>query len=151
VSRYQKGKTNRDFTEARNRVAVASARPYASLHLAPDRQPRQYPTTQFFTGQMPFPTPNQQRQSTEGRNHPHSLKYVPVQLPLTITLAITCRFASRAPLLQQSTDISHPPGSQQQTCSSEKMTASYKSLTGPNTLGPSDLQSWRGPSVPRVL
>ena len=98
----------------------------------------------FFTGQMPFPTPNQQRQSTEGRNHPHSLKYVPVQLLLTITLAITCRFASRAPLLQQSTDISHPPGSQQQTCSSEKMTASYKSLTGPNTLGPSDLQSWRG-------
>ena len=37
VSRYQKGKTNLDFTEARDRVAVASARPYASLHLAPDR------------------------------------------------------------------------------------------------------------------
>jgi len=29
-------------------VAVASAGPYASLHLAPDRQPRQYPTTPFF-------------------------------------------------------------------------------------------------------
>jgi len=29
-------------------VAVASAGPYASLHLAPDRQPRQYPTTLFF-------------------------------------------------------------------------------------------------------
>ena len=37
VSRYQKGKTNLDFTEARERVAVASAGPYASLHLAPDR------------------------------------------------------------------------------------------------------------------
>jgi len=57
VSRYQKGKTdldfteardsewqwperyqsNLDFTEARDRVAVASAGPYASLHLAPDR------------------------------------------------------------------------------------------------------------------
>jgi len=35
VSRYQKGKTNLDFSEAR--VAVASAGPYASLHLAPDR------------------------------------------------------------------------------------------------------------------
>ena len=35
VSQYQKGKTNLDFTEAR--VAVASAGPYASLHLAPDR------------------------------------------------------------------------------------------------------------------
>ena len=37
VSRYQKGKTNLDFTEARAVVAVASAGPYASLHLAPDR------------------------------------------------------------------------------------------------------------------
>ena len=31
-------------------------------NLAPDRQPRQHPTTQFFTGRPP----NQQRQSTEG-------------------------------------------------------------------------------------
>jgi len=45
---------------------VASAGPYASLHLAPDRQPRQHPTTGFFTGRMPFLPPNQQRQSTEG-------------------------------------------------------------------------------------
>jgi len=37
VSRYQKGKTNLDFTEGRQWVAVASAGPYASLHLAPDR------------------------------------------------------------------------------------------------------------------
>ena len=38
VSRYQKGKTNLDFTEPREkRVAVASAGLYASLHLAPDR------------------------------------------------------------------------------------------------------------------
>ena len=47
-------------------MAVASAGPYASLHLAPDREPRQHPTTQFFTGRMPFLPPNQQRQSTEG-------------------------------------------------------------------------------------
>jgi len=47
-------------------VAVASAGPYASLHLAPDRQPHQHPTTQFFIGRMPFLPPNQQRQSTEG-------------------------------------------------------------------------------------
>jgi len=45
---------------------VASAGPYASLHLSPDRQPRQHPTTRFFTGRMPFLPPNQQRQSTEG-------------------------------------------------------------------------------------
>ena len=29
----------------------------------------QHPTTQFFTGRMPFLPPNQQRQSTEGTNH----------------------------------------------------------------------------------
>ena len=45
---------------------VASAGTYASLHLAPDRQPHQHPTTLFFTGRMPFLPPNQQRQSTEG-------------------------------------------------------------------------------------
>jgi len=38
----------------------------ASLHLTPDRQPRQHPTTLFFTGRIPFLPPNQQRQSTEG-------------------------------------------------------------------------------------
>jgi len=49
-------------------VAVASAGPYASLHLAPDRQPRQHSTTQFFTGRMTFLQPNRQRQSTEGKS-----------------------------------------------------------------------------------
>jgi len=48
---------------------VASAGTYASMHCAPDRQPRQHHTTQFFTGRMPFLLPNQQRQSTEGKKH----------------------------------------------------------------------------------
>jgi len=48
-------------------VAVASAGPYASLHLAPERSPRQHLTTLFFTGRMPFLPPNQQQcQSSEG-------------------------------------------------------------------------------------
>jgi len=42
---------------------VASAGPYASLHPAPDRQPHQHPTTQFFTGRMPFLPPNQEGQN----------------------------------------------------------------------------------------
>jgi len=33
---------------------------------SPDRQPRQHPTTQFFTGRMPFLLPIQQHQDTEG-------------------------------------------------------------------------------------
>jgi len=45
---------------------VASGGPYASLHLAKDRQPRQHLTTQFFTGRMPFLPPNQQRLITKG-------------------------------------------------------------------------------------
>ena len=60
VSRYQKGKTNLDFTGARD------SEWQWHQHLAPDRQPRQHPTTRFFTGRMPFLPPNQQRQSTEG-------------------------------------------------------------------------------------
>ena len=67
VSRYQKGKNQSGiYWSKRQWVAVASAGPYASLHLAADRQPRHDPTTQFFTGRMPFLPPNQQRQSTEG-------------------------------------------------------------------------------------
>jgi len=34
-------------------VAVVSAGPYASLHLAPDRQPHQHPTTQFLQAGCP--------------------------------------------------------------------------------------------------
>ena len=47
-------------------MAVVSIGPYASLHLAPDRQSRQHPTTQFFRGRMPFLLPSQQSQSTKG-------------------------------------------------------------------------------------
>jgi len=44
-------------------VAVASAGPYANLHLDPDTQPCQLPNTQFFTGWMPFLLPNQHSNS----------------------------------------------------------------------------------------
>ena len=49
-------------------MSVASSRPYANLHLAPDRKSCQHPTTQFFTGRMPFLQPNHQHQSTKGNN-----------------------------------------------------------------------------------
>jgi len=51
-------------------MAVASAGPYANhLHLTPDRYPCQHVITQFFTGQIFFMMPNQQCQSTEGKNN----------------------------------------------------------------------------------
>jgi len=51
-------------------VAVASAGPYASLHLIPDNHAN-IPPLSFFTGRMPFLPPNQQLQSTEGCINSH--------------------------------------------------------------------------------
>jgi len=53
VSPYQKGKPIWIFAEAIEWLAVASAGPYASLHLAPVRKPRQYPTTQCLQAGCP--------------------------------------------------------------------------------------------------
>jgi len=68
VSRYQKGKTNLDFTEAtdsewqwhqlRNMQVCTSLK--SDNHAST-------PPLSFFTGRMPFLPPNQQRQSTEGQ------------------------------------------------------------------------------------
>jgi len=53
------------YWSKRQWVAVASAGPYANLHLYPDTYPRQHPTTLLFTGWMPFLSSNRQRQNTE--------------------------------------------------------------------------------------
>jgi len=55
VSQYQKGKTNLDFSEARDSEITLQTDNHAST-----------PLLSFFTGRMPFLPPNQQRQSTEG-------------------------------------------------------------------------------------
>ena len=66
VSRYQKGKTYLDFTEARD-----SEWQWHQLGHMQDCTSLQQITTpaphhSVFTGRMPFLPPNQQRQSTEG-------------------------------------------------------------------------------------
>jgi len=70
VSRYQKGTTTVDFTEARDsewqwhqldRVQVCTLL-HTDNHIST-------PLLSFFTGRMPFLTPNQQRQSIEGKFH----------------------------------------------------------------------------------
>ena len=70
VSRYQKGKTrnvNTNLNLLEQEIVGGSGICWAICKSAPhSRQPRQHPTTQFFTGRMPFLSPNQQRQSTEG-------------------------------------------------------------------------------------
>jgi len=72
VGRYQKGKTNPDFTEARDSEwqwhQLGHMQVYTSLQTDNHTPKHQHPTTQFFTGRMPFLPPNQLRQSTEGKS-----------------------------------------------------------------------------------
>jgi len=67
VSRYQKGKTNLDFTEARDSEwqwhQLVHMQVCTLLHTDNHAST---PPLSFFTGRMPFLPPNQQRQSTEG-------------------------------------------------------------------------------------
>jgi len=67
VSRYQKGKTNVDFTEARD--SEWQWRPLGHTQVFTVVQTDNHASTpplSFFTGWMPFLPPNKQRQSTEG-------------------------------------------------------------------------------------
>jgi len=70
VSQYQTGKTNLDFTEARDsewqRHQLGHIQVCTSLQTD---NPASTPPVKFFTGRMPFLPPNQQRQSTEGKKH----------------------------------------------------------------------------------
>ena len=66
VSRYQKGKTNLDFTEARD--SKWQWHQLGHMQVCTSRQittPAPHHSV-FFTGRMPFLPPNQQHQSTEG-------------------------------------------------------------------------------------
>jgi len=67
VSRYQKGKTNLDFTGARDSEWQwhQLGRKQVCTSLQTDNHASTSPLS-FFTGRMPFLPPNQQRQSTEG-------------------------------------------------------------------------------------
>jgi len=73
VSRYQKGKTRKGKTKLdllEQEIVSSSGICWAICKSAPHpRQPHQHPTTQFFTGWMPFLPPNQQCQSTEGNGN----------------------------------------------------------------------------------
>jgi len=65
VSWYQKGKTNLDFTEARDSEWHQLCHMQVCTSL--QTEPHQHSTLSFFTGRMPFLLPSQQRQSTEGK------------------------------------------------------------------------------------
>jgi len=66
VSQYQKGKTGRDFTEARD--SEWQWHQLGHMQVCTSLQTDKHASTSplsFFTGRMPFLLPNQQRQSTE--------------------------------------------------------------------------------------
>jgi len=64
VSQHQKGKTNLDFTEARE--SEWQWHQLGHMQVCTSFQTDNHAS--FFTGQMPFLSPNQQCQSTEGNN-----------------------------------------------------------------------------------
>jgi len=67
ISWYQKGKTNLDFTEARDNEwqwhLLSHMQVCTSLQTGDHAST---PPLMFFSGRMPFLPPNQQRQNTEG-------------------------------------------------------------------------------------
>jgi len=71
VGRYQKGKTNLDFTEARGSEWQWHQLDQSAPHSRQITTPA--PHRSVFTGRMPFLLPNQQRQSTEGFNDTDTL------------------------------------------------------------------------------
>jgi len=70
MSRYQKGKTNLDFTEATD--SEWQWHQLGHMQVCTSLQADNHSSTpplKFFTDRMPFLPPNQQRQSTEGITH----------------------------------------------------------------------------------
>ena len=76
MSRYQKGKANLDFTEARD--SEWQWHQLGHMQVCTSLQTNNHASTpplSFFTGRMPFLPPNQQRQSTEGTVYSISVFY----------------------------------------------------------------------------
>jgi len=76
VSRYQKSKTNLDFSEARDSEWQWHQLRHMQVctSLQTDNHASSPPL--FFTGRMPFLPPNQQRQSTEGNHQNKKQPYI---------------------------------------------------------------------------
>jgi len=74
VSWYQKGKTNLDFTEERDSEWQWHQLGHMQVcTLLQTDNNASTPPLSFFTGRMPFLTPNKQHQSTEGSFHLHAV------------------------------------------------------------------------------
>jgi len=76
VSRYKKGKTDLDFTEARDSEWQWHQLGHMQLQVCTSLQQTNTPAPHHsvFTGRMPFLPPSQQRQSTEGMTAKYSTR-----------------------------------------------------------------------------
>ena len=100
VSRYQKGKTNLDFTGARDsewqwhQLGMCKFAPRSRQITTPA------PHHTVFTGRMPFLPPNQQRQSTEGTFFTLTLMQISGQKANTTKFMFWHNFMARRPMNQ---------------------------------------------------
>jgi len=85
VSQYQKGKTDLDFTEARDNEWQWHQ--LGNMQVCTSLQTDNQTSTQFFTGRMPFLPANQQRQSTEGTITLHCTNNMKIFVPCFVTWA----------------------------------------------------------------
>ena len=87
VSQYQKGKTNLDFNEARD--SEWQWHQLGHMQVCTSLQTDKHASTpplSFFTSRMPFLSPNQQRQSTEGINIKYQISHYKLPIPVTIAV-----------------------------------------------------------------
>jgi len=91
VSQYQKGKTNLDFTGARDNEWQWHQLGHIQVctSLQTDNH-TSTPPLSFFTGQMPFLPPNQQRQSTEGMEYLY-----PISTKRKMVMILTIPFSTK--------------------------------------------------------
>ena len=85
VGQYQKGKTNLDFTEARD--SERQWHQLGHMQVCTSLQTDDHASIPpVFTGRMPFLLPNQQRQSTEGNKYSSCNWWWIFQMPSTLFL-----------------------------------------------------------------
>ena len=125
MSRHQKGKTNLDFTEARDSEWQWHQLGHMQVcTLFQTDNHASTPPLSFFTGRMPFLPPNQQHQSTEGTVHDINHTYISVNTQNSCPLNASLCYATYIcpSLLEQSVKNSCPLGSErQQVCYCECM------------------------------
>ena len=124
MGRYQKGKTNLDFTEARD--SEWQCHQLGHMQSAPCSRHITTPAPHhsvFFTGRMPFLPPNQQRQSTEGQSKVDILRVIAKPLMRCASKTRKAKFSGRGENCQRNvTDLAgslvtscRPPGRLQNT------------------------------------